>query len=584
MKIPENLYPIPQILNAIRRKSAVIAISRLLLFFLMIALLIIGLTENRLYLFPLPVLILVFAVLINRFNYFKDLKAFVLELEQMEIEQELRKKRTLKSFDPGTVFLEKAHPFCNDLDLFGTHSLFQLLNRTVSKSGELLLASEMKSQINPKHAADKYHAIEELRKQETLLLHFQAAGRAFYKEEKDKTEFYHWLKTKEKWNALFLAFMWIGPIGGMLFLWGTLFADWPLGWLWIWIILGGILLSINLKSLNKASKIWPGSGDIKTFRVWAELLSQQKFTDPYLQHMHRQFADGQFSRALSSLEQISFLVQNRLNFIYIILNFLFWLDFFLLWRLHGWKLNFASDLSEVEKIFDQWQLLIALAAFSNEEQLDGEIHWVDDDSVECSDIKHPLLSKEKAIGNDFKLAQGEKITLLTGANMSGKTTFMRTLGINMVMVNLGLRPFAKSLRMGNYLLYTSMRNTDDLGESVSSFYAELYRIRQVLEGAEKQEKIFFLMDEILKGTNTKDRILGSEALIRQLSETASKGIISTHDIELSDLERTMPFLVNYSFHSEISDNHIHFDYRIKAGPCPSFNAHKLMELMGVRFK
>ena len=160
---------------------------------------------------------------------------------------------------------------------------------------------------------------------------------------------------------------------------------------------------------------------------------------------------------------------------------------------------------------------------------------------------------------------------------------MRTLGINHVMANIGLSPMASKYHSGPFLLYTSMRNTDNLGESVSSFYAELSRIKGLLTLTEAGTPVFFLLDEILKGTNTSDRIMGSEALIRQLLDTPAKGIISTHDIELSELAETIPALSNFSFHHDIRDNEISFDYKIKNGPCPNFNAHKLMELMGIRF-
>ncbi|EKB50781.1 MutS-related protein [Cecembia lonarensis] len=583
MKLPQILYPLPKTLQSIGKKSALLAISRLLLFFTMLALLIIGLSDNPLFLIPLPFLTLLFAALINRFNHYKDLKAFILELQLIESEEAQRKSRVLHDFDPGIEFLEKSHPFCNDLDLFGQHSLFQLLNRTVSVGGRALLAQSMKAQIAPNLAKKQFKAIEELRKSPELLQHFQAAGRAFFKEEKDKRGFYQWLKEPENWHPFYLALMLIGPIGGITLMSGVLLADWPAAWLGLWVLFGTGLLSLVYKNLNIATKIWPSAGDIKTFRIWSEFLEKETFTDPKLQEIHLQFADGQFSKAINSLEQISFLIQNRLNLVYVILNFLFWLDFFLLWQLKGWKKNHGTDLSKIEKIFEQWQVLISLAAFSNSETLQGRLEWTNADQFECSNIRHPLLKANQAIGNDFVLQHYKKTVLLTGANMSGKTTFMRTLGINLVMANLGLRPMAESMTVGNYSLYTSMRNTDNLGESVSSFYAELFRIRQVLQAAEKGESVFFLMDEILKGTNTKDRILGSEALIKQLAASKAKGIISTHDIELSDLEKDLAYLVNYSFHSEISDDEILFDYKLKTGPCPSFNAHKLMELMGVRF-
>ncbi|MGY6744987.1 MAG: MutS-related protein [Cecembia sp.] len=584
MKLPKILYPLPETLQSIRKKSATIATTRLLLFFCLIALLTIGLSDNPLYLIPIPFLVLIFAVLINRFNHYKDLKAFIGELQAMEVEEIKLKNRELNDFDPGSEFLEKNHPFCNDLDLFGQHSLFQLINRTVSASGKTLLAEKMKAQMDAKQAKITYGAIEALRKSSTFLQHFQAAGRAFYKDERNKKDFYLWLKNKELWHPFFMVFMLLGPLGGLVLLIGTIIGAWPAAWIGLWVLIGTVLLGMVYQNLNKATKIWPGSGDIKTFRIWSEFLEKETFADSHLKEIHRHFANGQFSKALGSLEQISFLVQNRMNLVYIILNFLFWLDFFLLWQLRNWKNKYGTDLSDIEKTFDQWQVLVSLAAFSNAEALVGKVEWTDTDQMECKNIKHPLLKPHLAVGNDFLLLQNQQIILLTGANMSGKTTFMRTLGINMVMANLGLRPMAECISLGNFLLYTSMRNTDNLGESVSSFYAELFRIRQILEAAERGESIFFLMDEILKGTNTKDRILGSEALIQQLAESKAKGIISTHDIELSDLEKSLPYLINYSFHSEIAEQVIHFDYKLKTGPCPSFNAHKLMELMGVRFK
>jgi DNA mismatch repair ATPase MutS len=268
---------------------------------------------------------------------------------------------------------------------------------------------------------------------------------------------------------------------------------------------------------------------------------------------------------------------------FVIFNLIFWIDFFLLWRSEIWRRKFGSHIAAWEDIFDTWQVLVSLGAFTHEEQMRTFPTWSREKTIEVKNLKHPLIDKQKAVGNDFSLEEHTKTVLLTGSNMSGKTTFMRTLGINMVMANIGLSPMADSFIIYPFKLFTSMRNSDNLGESVSSFYAELSRIKQLLSKAEKGETVFYLLDEILKGTNTADRIMGSEALIRQLAASNCKGLISTHDIELSQLDKCLGFLVNRSFHSEIMDDKIYFDYKLKEGPCPSFNAHKLMELMGIRF-
>lgn len=508
---------------------------------------------------------------------------FIYEMLRIEEEEDKRKSRELMGFDSGQEFLDKMHPFCNDLDLFGPHSLFQMLNHTVSQGGKVALAQLMKSTLEVSAAKNRAEAIDELRKDQDFLKYFEAIGRAFLKKEKNKTPFYDWLKQQEFWHPTFFILMLLGPIGGLSILIGSILGLFSSGWLGIWLLLGIGALSLVFKNLHIATKIWPNEGDIKTSRIWAELLEQRSFGQQRLKELHNPFEGGHYSKALKSLEQISFLVQNRMNLVYVIMNLFFWFDYFLLWQLSRWKRKFALELAKTDQIFEEWQVLVSLAISANTMDLSGEIMWTKEDILRCTNIKHPLLNPDQAIGNDFSIENSQKTILLTGANMSGKTTFMRTLGINLVMLNLGLRPMADKLEVGEWQLYTSMRNTDNLGESVSSFYAELFRIRQILEAAEKGEKIFFLMDEILKGTNTTDRIQGSEALIKQLANSPSKGIISTHDIELHLLEKSLPYLVNYSFHSEILEDGIQFDYLIKKGPCPNFNAHKLMELMGVKF-
>jgi hypothetical protein len=584
MKLTEIAYPLPKSLEKIKRQLAFTAILRLIVFFLIFAILIIGITENRLLFLLLAIIGLIFIGLIKRFNFLKDKETIISELMVMEKAKEARKKRELERFDPGTTFLDKKHPFCNDLDLFGPHSLFQLINHTVSVSGHKLLADSMKKQINPATAIDNYHAIEELKGKNSFLKNFEAIGRAFIKAEKNKTSFYQWLNKNEKWAKGYYFLLVMGPIGGIMILFASLFGLMHASWIGLWILAGLSFLSFIHKDLHQASLIWPNEGDIKTFKIWSDLLEKESFKSKNLQPLHLPFLKGTLSKGLKSLEQVSFLIQNRFNLVYLVFNLLFWLDYFLLWQLKKWKKEYGNDISDIEGIFDQWQVLVSLASFSEEVQLKGEIIWEKDAVIHAKNLHHPLISPEKSIGNDFLLEKTQKTVLLTGSNMSGKTTFMRTVGINMVLVNLGLRPFAEKFICGPFQLYTSMRNADSLGESVSSFYAELARIRQVLEAAENGIPVFYLMDEILKGTNTTDRIMGSEALIRQLSATSAKGIISTHDIELSHLENILAYLVNFSFHSKIDDREIIFDYKLKAGPCPSFNAHKLMELMGIRFQ
>jgi ABC-type multidrug transport system fused ATPase/permease subunit len=572
-------------LEGVKAKLTALSLTRLIVFLALGAVVIVGISEMRWLLslfFPLSFL---FIYLIIRFNRQKDKQAFLETVLQIRADKEKRLARELSSFDAGDKFRDKNHPFANDLDLFGDHSLFQLINHTVNEGGKAKLAQWMLAGSNPSTAQERYAAITELSGKEDFLLNFEALGKAFWKKEKSKAAFYQWLKAPALWKSWYIVPAVLGPVAGISLLAGTLFAGLPVSLISLLILLGMFFLSFVFVPLMQVSKQMPDEGDLKTLTAWARQLEGVHFENEHLKELQKPVIDGEYkaSEALKALEQQSFMVQSRINLMYLIFNMLFWVDFAVLMRLEKWKKQYASHIQQWDDLFNEWQALVSLAAFTADEKLSCEMTWTDSLTLEAEDVKHPLIPKSTCVGNDFSLLKEKQIVLLTGSNMSGKTTFMRTLGINIVLANLGLNPCAKTFVLGPFQLFTSMRNTDNLGENVSSFYAELARIRELLVRAEAGVPIFFLLDEILKGTNTTDRIMGSEALIRQLISSQSKGIISTHDIELSELSTRIPSLTNASFHSEIKENEILFDYKIKTGPCPSFNAYKLMELMGIRF-
>ena len=572
-------------LERVKNKLTALSLARLVVFLSLGAVVVVGISETRWLLFLFFPLSFLFIYLIIRFNRQKDKQAFLEAVLQIRADKEKRLARELSSFDPGDKFRDKNHPFANDLDLFGDHSLFQLINHTVNEGGKSKLAQWMLAETDPGTAQKRYSAVTELAQKEAFLQNFEALGKAFWKEEKSKTPFYEWLKTPSIWKSWFIVPAVLGPLGGTIILVGVLFAGFPVSLISLFILIGMAFLGLVFRPLLEISKAMPNEGDLKTLTAWARQLENISFSDSYLQHLQQPVSNEQYkaSEALKALEQQTFMVQNRINLMYLIFNLLFWIDFPVLMRLEKWKKQYAAQIQQWDDLFNEWQAMVSLATFTADEKLSSEMHWADDLAMEAEDIKHPLIPKSSCIGNDFHLLKDKQIVLLTGSNMSGKTTFMRTLGINIVLANLGLNAFAEKFILGPFLLFTSMRNTDNLGENVSSFYAELARIRDLLVRAETGIPVFFLLDEILKGTNTTDRIMGSEALIRQLTSSQSKGIISTHDIELSELSSKIPSLANASFHSEIRENEILFDYKIKSGPCPSFNAHKLMELMGIRF-
>lgn len=572
-------------LSKVKAKIIRLSILRLVLFILILVFLVLGLAENALWLIIALIGGGAFVKILQNFNFQKDQEQLYLALEKLQRDRHFRISRELASLDSGAEFLEKNHPFSSDLDLFGSHSLFQLINHTGSQLGKKLLADLMKSPFQVQEAVQRGEAVSELSAKPLFLEAMESASKAFAFDSKEPSSWKSWLLKPERNSWIFSVLAILGPVFGIGILISVVQGWAPVGILGLWVLVGIVPLSFVFNSLKVAGESIPVASHLKSWLIRAQLIEQENFVSPLLKLEQQDVQQGEFtaSAQLQTLDQLGLWVQNRMNLLYVPLNLILWTDFWLFTRLASWKKKVGNQLSHLPGKLENWEVWVSLGAFEYELEGKGAVTFKSEPGLSCKGLWHPLILPEKAVANSIEFDAAQQIVLLTGSNMSGKTTFMRTLGINCVLANLGLRPFAESLVMGGFQLFTSMRNSDNLGESVSSFYAELSRIRSLITRLEQGEQIFFLLDEILKGTNTQDRIDGSRALVTQILETRGFGIISTHDVELAEMERTGEKVHNYSFQSEIFDDQIKFDYTLKKGPCLSFNAHKLMELMGIRF-
>jgi hypothetical protein len=571
-------------LQALRAKVVRLSLLRLIAFLGLGAFFILSLTDGGFWIFPLLGFLVLFVFLIKQFNHHKDQERIYLAIELLEKRKQWRQDRQLADLDAGLEFADKAHPFSGDLDLFGTHSLFQLLNHSHSPAGKKALAALMMASFNPDLAQQRREAVAELQEKSAFLRAMEAIGLAFAQGK--QTSWKLWLEQAELASLLHKVLAVLGPLGGLCILVLIAQGILPQAVLGAWILLGILVLGLVFGSLKHAAEAIPVAATLQSLLLRAEEIEATPFSAALLkQDQTRLLAEGKpASQQLQELDTLGLWVQNRINLLYLPINLLFWTDFILYLWLVQWKKKVSGSLIQLPETLEAWEVWVSLGSFEVEVGHAGTAAWSQDPILEAEQVFHPLLHPAKAVANSIALNADRKLVLLTGSNMSGKTTFMRTLGINAVLVNLGLRPFAERMTLGSLQLFTSMRNTDNLGESVSSFYAELFRIRTLLQRLEQGEAIFFLLDEILKGTNTQDRISGSEALVAQLLPSQGLGMISTHDIELAALGEKEARVQNYSFHSEILDQEILFDYRLKEGACPSFNAHKLMELMGIKFE
>uniref|UniRef100_UPI004048D9DB MutS-related protein n=1 Tax=Algoriphagus sp. TaxID=1872435 RepID=UPI004048D9DB len=567
-----------------KRSVTQLSILRVFSFFVLGATVILTLSEHWAWFFPSLILFSLFVGLINRFNFLKDQERIYLALQLLQSQKQARQERKLGILDSGNEFADKEHPFAGDLDLFGPHSLFQLLNHCTSTGGKQQLAALLKSAVNPKVAQQRNEAVAELQQKPDFLRAMEAIGIAF--PQGKVVPWKLWLELKETPpNLLHWLLAILGPLGGVLILLLTSQGILPQAILGGWFLVGMLLLAMVFVPLKRAADAIPVASHLNSLRLRAAQIEDISFHSDLLfaEQARLQAGSSPASKQLQELDRLGLWTQNRLNLLYFPINLLFWTDFILFLWLAAWKKRVSNSLVQLPETLENWEVWVSLGSFEVEVGHPGIPIWSEEPILETENVFHPLLHPAMAVGNSLALNPKQKLVLLTGSNMSGKTTFMRTLGINAVLLNLGLRPFADRMTLGPLQLFTSMRNTDNLGESVSSFYAELSRIRTLLQRLEQEEPIFFLLDEILKGTNTQDRIAGSEALVAQLLPSQGLGLISTHDIELAALGEKEAQVQNYSFHSEIQDQEILFDYRLREGACPSFNAHKLMELMGIKF-
>ena len=534
------------------------------------------------------VFLLVFALLVrwhNRLQFKRQQYAYLQQINQEELQ---RLAHNFAAIDGGLANNTGNHPFADDLDIIGDHSVYQMLNRTSTVPGSKLLAERLLAEGAVADLQSYQQSVRELARMADFCQQYQALGRHVDSDDKDFARFDTWLQTaprlQEQKYLPILA--WLLPA---LFVIGfvtvtvlsiTYYALLP-------------LVIINLVVLGKqhhyAVKVVEQTARsinmLKSFRQHIDLITNQQFKERQLTGLAEKFskegdAGKEIARIISLLEQL----QARSNIFHVFINVPFLLDLQWLLRLEKWHIRHRNNIREWFATFAEFEVLVSLAgqAFAHPgwcyPQSDSQAY-----KLSATGLGHPLIPAESRVVNDFAMAGKGQVILLTGPNMAGKSTFLRTVAVNVILARMGgvvcARQFAFNPEMQ---VFTAMRIKDDLSESVSSFYAELSRIKQLLALVHEGKPVLYFLDEILKGTNSADRHKGAEALIKQLSELQVSGFVSTHDLELGALATELASVRNYSFESIIDEGKINFDYKIRQGICTSFNACELMRQMGIK--
>jgi DNA mismatch repair ATPase MutS len=289
------------------------------------------------------------------------------------------------------------------------------------------------------------------------------------------------------------------------------------------------------------------------------------------------------SDEIKALEQILNRLDLRLNvFVFLVLNSFFLWDVRQMRSLNKWKEKNSKLLPHCFKVIAEVEVLNSLAALHFNQPRWAFPTFEKYFTLTGTAIGHPLIPALKRVASSFNLEGTGKIALVTGSNMAGKSTFLRSLGVNIILAQIGAPVCATSFTLSPMLLMSSMRIADNLAESTSTFYAELKKLESIIDQVKQHRPLFVILDEILRGTNSLDRHIGSKALIRQLIKENAVAVIATHDVELTELHNEFPAAIeNYHFDVQVENDELFFDYKLKNGVCQSLNASILMKKIGI---
>jgi len=535
-------------------------------------------------------------ILLSLFVYFvfNDLKnSSTIENNQLLISINRKELAALDhkflDFPDGIEWKPALHNYANDLDIFGRASLYQYANRSTSEQGNKLFADWLLSPANVGVIKERQDSIKELAPQIEWRQQLQAFGINNQLKLKTETNILDWLNEDSRfiknkfWGILRIVF----PVLSFTVL-GLYIADVISFDRFLPIILGFLFISywVSKQIMPDYIRLNKITGELETLSSSISCIENKDFTSPLLLTLKMDFnsTETKASSTIKNLKKILDRLDYRLNpIIFIPLSALVCWDLQQIFALENWKqknktitATWFSSLANFEALSS-----IANLSFNHPDWSFPEI--VNDDAVFIGEeIGHPLIPKEKRVTSSFSTNGLNQISLVTGSNMAGKSTFLRSVGVNIVLAMMGSPVCAKHISVSHLKVMSSMRISDNLEESTSTFYAELKKLKEIIDAVYANEKAFLLLDEILRGTNSADRHTGSSALLKQLIKHNAAGIVATHDLELAKLSEDFPSNIhNYHFDVKVNNEELYFDYKLNKGICRSMNASILMKKIGI---
>ena len=493
------------------------------------------------------------------------------------------------ALDQGERFNDPAHPYAHDLDLFGEDSLFQHLNRTVTFSGTQKLVSWLLSlSKDPEVIHSRQQAAEELCAEPEWCQHFRAAGALHPTQALDAVI----LKSGPTESPFFSKhstvrlILWIANTIVIVSWAVTSFTPLPFSISLVLSLLQLSALALYIKKINAYhQRLNLFLKTISNYLPLVRLIHDQSFRSPYLQKIrHSLFTPESNSlQALTQLHRIQNSLDQRGNIVIaFILNGLYLKDFHTLLRLDHWRKKYGPDIETWTDVLSEADALISMANYRINHPAYCLPVICQDRLLDTEEIGHPLLKSERNVTNDFSIRSLHQIAIVTGANMAGKSTFLRTIGVNLILAQSGNVVCSRYFAFQPMTLFTSMRTTDSLSKDTSYFHAELLRLQQLVNIAQQEDKVFIILDEMLKGTNSVDKLNGSLAFLKRILSYPISGLVATHDLALGELADDFPeHFFNVCFEIVHSGSQITYDYKLHPGISSNMNASILLKQMGL---
>lgn len=575
-------------ITILKKEERYLILFRIIIFFSALYCLYIFWGNSKLWLYFsfICILFIISSLLLNKLD--KKLAVYYRYIQLTE-EDKLYFNNSSETQLPKNVY--ENHPFADDLDIWGDNSLFSHLNRTVTVLGKKFLIDWV---LNPHLDKDmiikKQNAIKELSSKSNFKCNFRIAGSIFSrKNDNDISSFKQWLQEEDnqvKFRTLKYLLISTISINCIVFL------SVILGFITPYMLINSIFF-FGILSLYKEREIdvlheniYNGIHAMNTYAELLELISKETFQSNLLCEWKDSLFSSEYD-AIKSMRKgnsIGSMLDQRKN---LMLHFLFegimgW-QIIQIFRMKKWKEQYKNSIVQWFEIIGQFDAAISLSLYVDRHPdyifpMISEIKGV----FEGKNLGNPLIINIECVTNDIHINNQGCFLIITGANMAGKSTYIRTVGLNLVLAEMGLPVYATEFSFYPTQIIASLRTSDSLSKNESYFFAELKKLKNIIDRLNNNETLFILLDEILKGTNSNDKLKGSKAFIEKLINHDANGIIATHDIKLGELENKYTKCIkNFHFSSEIQNDRLLFDYKLKKGIVSEFNATYLMQQMGI---